>query len=51
MVLVPEGLEPGTPFSVGIVALAVYLPFVHAICDARPPTERSLYADSRVIQF
>ena len=28
---VPEGLEPGTPFSVGIVALAMYLRFVHAV--------------------
>ena len=27
---VPEGLEPGTPFSVGIVALAMYLHIVHA---------------------
>jgi len=27
---VPKGLEPGTPFSVGIVALAMYLRFVHA---------------------
>ena len=28
---VPEGMEPGTPFSVNIVALAMYLRFVHAI--------------------
>ena len=28
---VPKGLEPGTPFGVGIVALAMYLRFVHAI--------------------
>jgi transposase len=32
---VPEGLEPGTPFSVGIVALAMYLRFVHAIVNER----------------
>jgi transposase len=32
---VPEGLEPGTPFSVGIVALAMYLRFVHAISYQR----------------
>ena len=32
---VPEGLEPGTPFSVGIVALAMYLRFVHAISYRR----------------
>jgi len=32
---VPEGLEPGTPFSVGIVALAMDLRFVHAISDQR----------------
>ena len=31
----PEGLEPGTPFSVGIVALAIYLRFVHAISYRR----------------
>ncbi len=31
----PEGLEPGTPFSVGIVALAMYLRFVHAISYRR----------------
>jgi len=31
----PEGLEPGTPFSVGIVALAMYLRFVHAISYQR----------------
>jgi len=30
-----EGLEPGTPFSVGIVALAMYLRFVHAISYQR----------------
>ena len=28
---VPEGLEPGTPFSVNILALAIYLRFTHAI--------------------
>ncbi len=32
---VPEGLEPGTPFSVGIVAFAMYLRFVHAISYQR----------------
>jgi len=32
---VPESLEPGTPFSVGIVALAMYLRFVHAISYRR----------------
>ncbi len=32
---VPEGLEPGTPFSVGIVALAMYLRFLHAISYQR----------------
>ncbi len=32
---VPEGLEPGTPFSVGAVALAMYLRFVHAISYQR----------------
>ncbi len=32
---VPEGLEPGTPFSVGIVGLAMYLRFVHAIVNKR----------------
>jgi transposase len=31
----PEGLEPGTPFSVGIVALAMYLRFVHAVSYKR----------------
>ncbi|MFL5338503.1 MAG: IS66 family transposase [Geminicoccaceae bacterium] len=32
---VPEGLEPGTPFSVGIMTLAMYLRFVHAISYRR----------------
>jgi transposase len=32
---VPEGMEPGTPFSVNIVALAMYLRFVHAISYRR----------------
>jgi len=32
---VPEGLEPGTPFGVGIVTLAIYLRFVHAISYQR----------------
>ena len=32
---VPEGLEPGTPFSVGIVALALYLRFMRAISYRR----------------
>jgi transposase len=27
----PEGLEPGTPFSGNIVALALYLRVVHAV--------------------
>jgi transposase len=35
LALVPEGLEPGTPFSVGIVALAMYLRFAHAISYQR----------------
>jgi transposase len=28
---VPEGLEPGSPFSINIMALALYLRFTHAI--------------------
>jgi transposase len=32
---VPAGLEPGTPFSLNIVALAVYLRVVHAISYRR----------------
>ena len=32
---VPEGLEPGTPFSLGIVGLAMYLRFVHAVSYKR----------------
>ena len=32
---VPEGLEPGTPFSLNIVALAIYLRFTHAISYRR----------------
>jgi transposase len=31
----PDGLEPGTPFSVNIVALAMYLRFVHAVSYRR----------------
>ncbi len=31
----PEGLEPGTPFSRDIVALAMYLRFVHAVSYRR----------------
>ena len=31
----PEGLEPGTPFSPNIVALAMYLRFVHAVSYRR----------------
>ena len=31
----PEGLEPGTPFSLDIVALAMYLRFVHAVSYRR----------------
>ncbi len=32
---VPQGLEPGTPFHLNIVALAMYLRFTHAISDQR----------------
>jgi transposase len=32
---VPEGLEPGSPFSVNIVALAMYLRIVHAVSYQR----------------
>jgi transposase len=32
---VPEGLERGTPFSLNIVALAMYLRFVHAVSYRR----------------
>jgi transposase len=32
---VPEGLEPGTPFSLNLVALAIYLRVVHAISYRR----------------
>jgi transposase len=32
---VPQGLEPGTPFSLNIVALAMYLRFVHAVSYKR----------------
>jgi len=32
---VPEGLEPGTPFSLNIVALAIYLRITHAISYKR----------------
>ena len=32
---VPEGMEPGTPFSLNIVALAMYLRFVHALSYRR----------------
>ncbi len=32
---VPEGLEPGTPFSINIMALALYLRFTHAISYKR----------------
>ena len=35
MAPVPEGLEPGTPFSVNILALAIYLRFTHAISCQR----------------
>jgi transposase len=31
----PEGLQPGTPFSLNIVALAMYLRFVHAVSYRR----------------
>ena len=32
---VPEGMEEGTPFSVNILALAIYLRFTHAISYQR----------------
>ena len=32
---VPEGLEPGTPFSVKIIALSMYLRIVHAVSYQR----------------
>ena len=32
---VPEGMEPGSPFGPGIVAIALYLRFVHAISYQR----------------
>jgi transposase len=32
---VPEGLEPGSPFSLNILALAIYLRFTHAISYKR----------------
>jgi transposase len=32
---VPEGMQPGTPFSLNIVALAMYLRFVHAVSYRR----------------
>ena len=32
---VPEGLQPGSPFTVNIVALAMYLRFVHAVSYKR----------------
>jgi transposase len=31
----PDGLEPGSPFSINIVALAMYLRFVHAVSYKR----------------
>jgi len=31
----PDGLEPGTPFSLNIVAMAMYLRFVHAVSYKR----------------
>ncbi len=31
----PDGLEPGTPFSLNIIALAIYLRFTHAISYRR----------------
>jgi transposase len=31
----PEGLEPGSPFSLNVVALAIYLRFTHAISYRR----------------
>ena len=36
----PEGLEPGTPFSLNIVALAIYLRFTHAISYRRGTCQR-----------
>jgi transposase len=35
LAVVPEGLEPGTPFSINIVAMAMYLRFTHAISYQR----------------
>ena len=35
LAVLPEGLEAGTPFSINIVALAMYLRFVHAISYQR----------------
>lgn len=32
---VPEGLEPGTPFSLNVVALAIYLRITHAVSYQR----------------
>jgi transposase len=32
---VPDDLEPGTPFSLNIVALAMYLRFVHHVSSRR----------------
>jgi transposase len=32
---VPEGMEPGSPFGPGIIAIALYLRFVHAISYQR----------------
>ena len=31
----PDGLEPGTPFSLNVIALAIYLRFTHAISYRR----------------
>jgi hypothetical protein len=36
----PEGLEPGTPFSLNIVAVAMYLRFVHAVSVSAQPGSR-----------
>jgi transposase len=35
LAVLPEGLEAGTPFSINIVALAMYLRFVHAVSYQR----------------
>ena len=45
---VPEGFEPGTPFSVNILALAIYLRFTHQLSAAEPTVPaRVCLADQR----